>query len=121
MLRGDNVVKILVYESKVIAEIFIADSFVKRFLGFMFRKKPHHEGILIKPCNSIHTFFMKFSIDVLFVSEDMKVIKKVEDLKPGKIIMPQGKAKMVIEGSTGTFKNVEEGKLIEIRKKIYIK
>jgi hypothetical protein len=45
----------------------------------------------------------------------MKVIKKVEDLKPGKIIMPQEKAKIVIEGSTGTFKNIEEGKLIEIR------
>ncbi|WP_242866898.1 DUF192 domain-containing protein [Clostridium coskatii] len=107
-------VKTLVYESEVIAEIFIADSFVKRFSGFMFRKKPHHKGILIKPCNSIHTFFMKFSIDVLFISEDMKVIKKVEDLKPGKIIMPQGKTKMVIEGSTGMFKNVEEGAQVNI-------
>ena len=49
------------------------------------------------------------------INKDMKVIKKVEDLKPGKIIMPQEKAKIVIEGSTGTFKNIEEGKLIEIR------
>lgn len=107
-------VKTLVYDSEIIDEIFIADSFVKRFLGFMFRKKPHYETILIKPCNSIHTFFMKFPIDVLFVNEDMKVVKKIEDLKPGKIIMPQKKAKMVIEGSAGMFKNVEEGAQVNI-------
>lgn len=107
-------VKTLVYDSEIIGEIFIADSFVKRFLGFMFRKKPHYETILIKPCNSIHTFFMKFPIDVLFVNENMKVVKKIEDLKPGKIIMPQEKAKMVIEGSAGMFKNVEEGAQLNI-------
>jgi len=103
-------VKTLVYESEVIAKIFVADSFIKRFLGFMFREKPHHEAILIKPCNSIHTFFMRFSIDVLFINENMEVVKKLEDLKPGRIIMPQKKSKMVIEGRTGMFKNIKEGK-----------
>ncbi|HEY5584954.1 MAG TPA: DUF192 domain-containing protein [Ruminiclostridium sp.] len=105
-------VKTLVYESEVIAEIYVADSFMKRFLGFMFRKKPHYQAILIKPCNSIHTFFMKFSIDVLFINENMEVVKKIDGLKPGKIIMPQKKGKMVIEGSSGMFKNIKEGKKI---------
>lgn len=105
-------VKNLVYESEVIAEIFIADTFIKRFLGYMFRKKPHHESILIKPCNSIHTFFMKFPIDVLFINENMEVIKKIEGLKPGKIVMPEKGAKMVIEGKAGMFKNIEETKKI---------
>lgn len=103
-------VKNLVYNLEIIAEIFIADSFIKRFLGFMFRKKPHHEAILIKPCNSIHTFFMKFPIDVLFIDENMEVIRKIDSLKPGKIIMPQKKCKMVIEGRAGLFENVKEGK-----------
>ena len=74
-------VKNLVYNLEIIAEIFIADSFIKRFLGFMFREKPHHEAILIKPCNSIHTFFMKFPIDVLFIDEDMEVLRKIDGLK----------------------------------------
>ena len=86
-------VKNLVYNLEIIAEIFIADTFIKRFLGYMFRKKPHYEAILIKPCNSIHTFFMKFNIDVLFVNENMEVIKKIDSLKPGKIIMPQKRVK----------------------------
>lgn len=104
----------LVFESENIAEVFIADSFIKRFSGFMFRKNPHHEVILIKPCNSIHTFFMKFSIDVLFINENMEVIKKIDDLKPGKVIMPQKKGKMVLEGRTGIFKNIDEGEKVYI-------
>lgn len=109
-------VKTLVYECVGIAKIFIADSFIKRFLGFMFRKEPHHEAILIKPCNSIHTFFMKFSIDVLFINENMEVIKKIEGLKPGKVIMPQKKSTMVIEGREGLFKNIKEGKKLIVLK-----
>jgi uncharacterized protein len=107
-------VKTLVYESEIIGEILIADSFIKRFLGYMFRKEPHHEAILFKPCNSIHTFFMRFSIDVLFINENMEVVKKIDGLKPGKIIMPQKKGKMVIEGRAGMFKNIREGKKLMV-------
>ena len=103
-------VKNLVYNLNIIAEIFIADTFIKRFSGFMFRKEPHYEAILIKPCNSIHTFFMKFSIDVLFIDEKMEVIKKIEGLKPDRIIMPQKKCKMIIEGKEGMFKDIKVGK-----------
>jgi uncharacterized membrane protein (UPF0127 family) len=112
-------VKALVYESDIksdiIAEIFVADTFIKRFLGFMFRKKPHHQTILIKPCNSIHTFFMRFNIDVLFVNENMEVVKKLNGLVPGKAIMPQKEAKMVIEGNEGIFKNVNVGDKLKIK------
>ena len=103
-------VKNLVFNLEIIAKIFIADSFIKRFLGYMFHKTPHYEAILIKPCNSIHTFFMKFPIDVLFLNENMEVLKKIEGLKPRKIIMPQKKCNMVIEGKAGIFKNIKVGK-----------
>lgn len=103
-------IKNLIYESNTIAKVFIADNFLNRFLGFMFHKKPHYEAILFNPCNSIHTFFMKFSIDVLFINEDMEVVKKLEGIKPGKVVMPHKKSKMVIEGNEGMFKNIEEGK-----------
>lgn len=107
-------IKSLVYESKAIAKICIADTFIKRFLGYMFHKEPHHECILIKPCNSIHTFFMKFPLDVLFIDDNMKVVKKIENLKPGKIIMPQKQAVMVIEGKSGIFNNINEGSKLEV-------
>jgi uncharacterized protein len=98
----------------MLSNVFIADTFFKRFMGYMFRKEPHHEALLIKPCDSIHTFFMKFNIDVIFVDKDMKVLKKVENLKPGKVIMPVKEAWAVIEGKAGKFKNVEIGDKIDI-------
>lgn len=107
-------IKKLLCKSEVIGEVFIADSFMKRFLGYMLQEEPDYESILFQPCNSIHTFFMKFPIDVLFIDENMEVCKKIEDLKPGKIIMPVKKAVMVVEGKGGRFKNIIEGEKITV-------
>ena len=38
--------------------------------------------MVIAPSNAIHTFFMKFAIDVLFVAKDGRIIKLCEELKP---------------------------------------
>lgn len=106
--------KKLMYELEIMGEIIIADSFIKRLLGYMFRKKPHHEMLMIMPCSSIHTFFMKFDIDVIFINKDMEVIKKIEGLRPSKVIMPVKKTVAVIEAEAGKFKNVKEGGKIKL-------
>jgi uncharacterized membrane protein (UPF0127 family) len=85
-----------------IKDLYIADSFFKRFMGYMFQKEPKYEAILIKPCNSIHTFFMRFNIDVFFVDEHMQVIKIVKNLSPGKVIFPVKGACAVVEVKAGT-------------------
>lgn len=107
-------IKVLIYESKFVGNLFIADSFMKRFLGFMFQKEPQYEAIMIKPCSSIHTFFMKFDIDVLFINKDMEVIRKIEALSPGKVIMPIKSAVAIIEAKAGKFKGVEIGKKVSL-------
>jgi uncharacterized membrane protein (UPF0127 family) len=107
-------IKLLKYNNKTITNVFIADSYAKRLLGYMFRKNPHHDAILLKPCNSIHTFYMKFNIDVLFLNEQMQVIKKIENLRPGKIITKVRGAKIVIESKEGDFNNIKEGDIFEI-------
>lgn len=109
MMREYKAVKALKYKNETIANVFIADTFFKRLMGYMFKKRPHHEAILIKPCSSIHTFFMKFNIDVLFVDKNMKVLRKIESLTPGKIITPVKEASMVIEAPEGSFKKVPVG------------
>ncbi|MPN20454.1 hypothetical protein SDC9_167833 [bioreactor metagenome] len=46
--------------------IELAASFRKRFLGLMFRKQmPEDHALLLVPCNAIHTFSMRFPIDVV--------------------------------------------------------
>lgn len=103
----------LTYENNFIGEVFIANTFINRFLGYMFQKTPHYDAILIKPCDSIHTFFMNFPIDVLFVNNNMEIIRKVENLKPGKVMMPVKNACMVLEGKVGIFKEIDEGDKME--------
>ena len=64
-------------------EILIADSFLTRFAGLMFRKKmPVATGLLLAPCNSVHMCFMRFAIDVVYLDKEYNIIKIVKDLKP---------------------------------------
>lgn len=64
-------------------EILIANSFFTRLAGLMFRKKlPKATALLLTSCNSVHMCFMRFAIDVIYVDQEYKVIKVVENLKP---------------------------------------
>ncbi|MBK5241515.1 DUF192 domain-containing protein [Clostridium sp.] len=102
-------IKTLKYKDETILDVLIADSFTKRLFGYMFRKTPHHNAILLNPCNSIHTFFMKFNIDVLFLDEHMQVIKKMENLRSGQVVTKVIGARAVLESRVGLFSNIEEG------------
>lgn len=99
----------LKFNDETIPNVLIANSFTKRLFGYMFRKTPHHNVILLNPCNSIHTFFMKFNIDVLFLDEHMQVIKKIENLRRGQVVAKVVGAKMVAEAKAGLFSNIKEG------------
>lgn len=54
----------------------IADTSAKRRTGLLKHSKLESgEGLWIAPCEGVHTFFMKFPIDVLFLSKQKKVLK----------------------------------------------
>jgi uncharacterized membrane protein (UPF0127 family) len=42
-------------------------------------------GLILAPTSAIHTFFMKFAIDVVFVARDGRVVKTVSSLVPQRI------------------------------------
>ena len=76
----------------------------KRLAGFMFLKRPAAGGecgLLIPNCRQIHTFFMRFSIDLFFLDKDMNTIKTVRGLKPWKISPFVHNAKFVLEVPAG--------------------
>ena len=98
-------------------KIDLANTFIKRFLGLMPRKFLNHgEGLIINPCSSIHMFFMKFAIDVLFVDKNNKIIYIEKCIKPWKVSKTIWKAKFVVELPDGTIENskTEVGDNIEI-------
>lgn len=57
-------------------KIIKADTFWKRAIGLMGRKDmPDNEGLLLSPCRSIHTFFMRFPIDLVWMDRDENILR----------------------------------------------
>jgi uncharacterized membrane protein (UPF0127 family) len=53
--------------------------------GLLGRTSLDDEALVIAPCNAVHTFFMAFPIDVLFVDKQGQVLKVVPDVRPWRI------------------------------------
>ncbi|CAM4313050.1 DUF192 domain-containing protein [Lacicoccus alkaliphilus] len=92
--------------SVIASDIKQAHDFWSRFKGLMFKKDMSPDAALhLQPCSSIHTFFMKFDIDVIYVNEENEVVGIEKCLKPGKIGGRFKKARSVIELPAGTLGN----------------
>ena len=59
------------------------------------------EALWIKPCMSIHTFFMKFPIDVIFLNKRNQMIAAKRNLKPNRLTRLYPKAISVLELPAG--------------------
>ena len=58
------------------------------------------QGLLIAPCNSVHTIGMRYAIDVVFLDREGRVLKVCPALKPLRMAMARG-ARQVIELAAG--------------------
>lgn len=76
--------------------IQVADSFRSRFWGLMGRKEGNY-GLLLVSCNSIHTCFMRYTLDVIFLDTKNQVVAIRRSIKPFRTIMPVKEAVMVLE------------------------
>ncbi len=73
------------------------------------------EGLWILPCEGIHTFFMKFPIDVLFLNRKKQVVKALPSLGPWRLAMSL-RGRSVLELPLGTIRETgtQRGDQIEI-------
>ena len=63
-----------------------ASNFFRRFMGLMYRRSmPQYHGLLLTPCNEIHTFGMRFDIDTITLSKDNEVLFIDRAVKPNKV------------------------------------
>ena len=80
-----------------------AESYVSRLIGLLGRRGlADDEGLWLEPCDSIHTFFMRFPIDVAFVDRHGFVIRCIERLRPWRATRLYAKARACIELAAGT-------------------
>jgi uncharacterized protein len=93
--------------------------FLKRLKGLMFSKHlPIGNALHIQPCQSIHTFFMKYDIDVIYLDKEMKVIKITHAMKPGKVGNVVKSARSVVELPAGVIQKTDTqvGHVLQIKK-----
>lgn len=68
------------------SEAQAARGFVPRLVGLLGRSSLRAgEALVLDPCSSVHTAFMRFPIDVAYVDRAGKVVKAVSDLKPFRV------------------------------------
>jgi hypothetical protein len=89
-------------DGRVVAEsVTVADSTVRRLRGLLGKGDlPSGQGVLLRPAWSIHTAFMRFPIDVVFLDADQVVIKIVPRLAAFKTASCRG-AREVVELRAG--------------------
>lgn len=105
-------------KGKLISDnIKVAESFVDRGVGLMFKKEMEgFEGLLIDPCKSIHTFFMRYDIDVLFLDSRWKVVKIKRNMKPWRMTGLSWRTTRVLElKGGGLITDVEVGDVLEVQ------
>lgn len=85
------------------------DTFVKRLKGLMFRSAlPPAQGLLLSPCSSIHTCFMRFPIDAVYLDDSFTVLGK-ETVVPWRIGKHVKGAKMILETAAGVTAQLKIG------------
>jgi uncharacterized membrane protein (UPF0127 family) len=93
----------------------VAESFAARLRGLLGRRAlPAREGMLIRRESSVHTFFMRFAIDVVFLDADERVLRIDPDVGPWRLKACRG-ARSVLELAAGESAGLSVGDRIELR------
>jgi uncharacterized membrane protein (UPF0127 family) len=88
-------------DGKVLATLEVAETLRERTRGLLGRDG-FDGAVLLRPAKSVHTFRMRFPIDVAFVDRDLRVIRMLT-MAPNRITLPVWRAKAVVEAEAGAF------------------
>jgi uncharacterized protein len=82
----------------ILDRLLVADGFWSRFVGLQFRRPlPIDSGLLIVPCPAIHTCFVRFALDLIWLDREGRVVELRRGVAPWR----------TASGPSGTFAVVE--------------
>ena len=97
----------------LLEQVSVADTFWTRFLGLMGRRKlDPSEGLLLEKTSSIHTCFMRFPIQVVYLDAEGRVLR-LERVKPWRMGALVKGTKQVLELSDQQALPLSEGDRIQ--------
>ncbi|HWN21088.1 MAG TPA: DUF192 domain-containing protein [Gaiellaceae bacterium] len=78
-------------DGQLVCRARVATSFISRFLGLMGTAQlPHGSGLLFPGSRSVHTHFMRFPIDVVFLDSDRRIVSVAPELRPWRFATAKG-------------------------------
>jgi uncharacterized protein len=89
-------------DGRVVCErCLLAETPWLRLRGLLGRPEPRvGEGILIRPCGSIHMMFMRYAVDAVFLDRELTVVGVVGNVRPWRFAARRG-AHQVVELRSG--------------------
>ena len=86
----------------VVPQLYLATTFWQRFRGLQFRRAlAAEQGLLLTPCRSIHTHWMRFSIDVAMLDSAGVVIETHTAVPPWHILTGPMGTHSILESAAG--------------------
>jgi uncharacterized protein len=95
-------VNISLADGSLLCTAEVADNLRTRGVGLLGRRGlSEKQGLLIQPCTSVHTVFMRFPIDVVYLDAEGLVVKSVQDMRAFRFSLGGKGAKRVLELPSG--------------------
>ena len=105
----------LIRDDEVLAAVEVAECWRDRTRGLLGRDSLDG-ALLLRPAHQVHSFGMRFPIDVAFCTRDLVVMRTVT-LRPGRLTRPSVRGCCVIEAESGAFDRwrLQVGDQLEVR------
>ncbi|HMV83879.1 MAG TPA: DUF192 domain-containing protein [Blastocatellia bacterium] len=88
--------------------VVLANTFLSRLRGLIGRRRlAPAEALWLRPCNGVHTWWMHYAIDVIFLDRELRIVKLVENMRPFLLTAPHRAARSVLEMSAHTISQTQ--------------
>lgn len=86
----------------IVANLEVANTFWQRLRGLQLRRRlAPDEGLLLTPCLSIHTHWMRFAIDVAMLNREGTVLDVLNGVQPWRWVKGRAKTQAMLEVASG--------------------
>jgi len=105
-------------ERTIVHVIESSQTTISKFIGLMFSKSLDiGKGLYMKKVVKVHTFFMKYPIDIFYIDKNNSVLRIDKNVKPWKVCKLCRLSEYIVETNSG----VADEKNVEIGDKVFLK
>jgi len=86
----------------VVDALEVADGYWSRLIGWQFRRRPETgHGLLLVPCSSVHTCWLRFALDLVMLDAQGRVVAVCNAIRPWRVILSDRRTHAILETPSG--------------------